>query len=121
MQKQDMEAMIAELEASLNDAPAEMRGILEQQMASCRQAIAMLERAEPAAGGEGPLLYQILRVRPVAQQPQGEPVRPVEQRREQLVERFATRRRRLGARVRPPLREGDAASPEAGSEALTRR
>lgn len=47
-QKHDMEAMIAELEASLADAPPEMRGILEQQIASCKNTIAMLDRAEPA-------------------------------------------------------------------------
>jgi hypothetical protein len=44
----DMEAMIAELEASLADAPPEMRSILEQQIVSCKQAMRMLEKAMPA-------------------------------------------------------------------------
>ncbi len=48
---------------------------------------APLKRAEPAAGGEGRLLHQVLGVRPVPQQPQREPVRPREQRREHVVER----------------------------------
>lgn len=47
-QKQDLQAMIAELEASVADAPPEMRGLLEQQISSARQAVAMLERVEPA-------------------------------------------------------------------------
>ena len=42
-----MEAMIAELEASMADAPPEMRGMLQQQIINCRQTIAMLERVEP--------------------------------------------------------------------------
>lgn len=51
-QKQDMEAMIAELEASLADAPPEMRGILEQQIASCKTTIGMLERVAPAIAAQ---------------------------------------------------------------------
>jgi len=47
-QIQDMEAMIAELEASLADAPPEMRSILEQQIASSKQALGMLGKAMPA-------------------------------------------------------------------------
>ena len=47
-QKHELEAMMAELEASLADAPPEMRGILEQQIASCKNTIALLQRAEPA-------------------------------------------------------------------------
>ncbi len=47
-QKQDLEAMMAELVASMADTPPEMRGILEQQIASCRSTIALLDSAEPA-------------------------------------------------------------------------
>ena len=44
----DMEAMIAELEAGLATAPAEMRPIVEQQIANCRDVLRMLARARPA-------------------------------------------------------------------------
>ena len=46
-QTQDLQAMIAELEASLADAPPEMRGLLEQQIANARQTVAMFQQVEP--------------------------------------------------------------------------
>lgn len=46
-QEEDLDAMIAQMQASLQDAPPEMRPILESQIQSLHQAKAMLERARP--------------------------------------------------------------------------
>ncbi|MCC6899197.1 MAG: hypothetical protein IT377_09495 [Polyangiaceae bacterium] len=46
-QRDELEASVRELEASLHSAPPEMRPLLEQQIRALREAGAMLERVEP--------------------------------------------------------------------------
>ena len=60
---------------------------------------ARLKRGVPAAGAQRCFLHEVLGVRPVAQQPQREPVRSPEQRLEQVVESLARGDGGLRARV----------------------